>query len=276
MADRMTERLPDLYDKSDDSNVNKLFRILSSEIDEVNGVVEKAKDWRDVDQMKGEALDRLGDMLGTDRQGRDDFHYRRIIKLQIVINQSKGNIETINEVANTLLGNSYLELEENWFSEPASFFIVYDYFDLYGSIIQEYQDYEDDPYFLDGEYNLDGERLLNGGITFDLAGALSDILKLINNTKHTIELAVAAGIKVYYKIPIDIENNINIEQILDKKIEKQVEENINIEQELAKMLTKDIKETATNYLDGSHNLDGELLLDAERERMQQKLNIEVI
>lgn len=274
--DRMARRLPDIYDKSDNSNVNKLFRILSSEIENVNDALAQIKDWRDVDQMEGEALDRLGEMLSVDRQGRGDLLYRRMIKLQIIINQSAGDIETLNSVAGVLLGDPFIGIDENWQDEPASFFVVYNYFELYQQIVSELQDYEDDPWFLDGEYNLDGEKLLDGGTSFDIETALSDVMTLIDETKHSIEMAKSAGVKVYFKFPFDLENEFDIQQVLNIDLMKTIENIVDIQQELMKVIKKNVEQQTLFRLDGGFELDGSLKLDANRETIEQRLNIEVV
>ena len=48
---------------------------------------------------EGQQLDNLGDILGEERNGRDDFSYRSALSVRILINTSFGTIGRIQEIA---------------------------------------------------------------------------------------------------------------------------------------------------------------------------------
>jgi len=61
---------------------------------------------------KGENLNRLGRIVGEDRQGRDDFEYRLAISVRILLNFCEGTPEQIIEIFSRLSNNAPLELTE--------------------------------------------------------------------------------------------------------------------------------------------------------------------
>lgn len=276
MLDKLLQRLPDTYEKSPDSNVGKLLNLPAEQLDEINENLDRLQDWRDIDQAEGKVLDRIGRNVNLPRGRMSDLEYRRMIKLQITTNQSSGDIETINQVANVLLQDSFIDVKEYWQEEVASLILAYDYFNLFAEISQEHEEIESDPWYLGGTYNLDGERLLDGGIEIDTETKLEDVIKIIEMTSQAVERALAGGIKLYFRIPFDLNNTIEVNQSLEKTVNKSLDNEITISQKVDKAINKSVMETATNYLDGSFNLDGSWDFDGERERIEQRLKIEVV
>ena len=274
--DRMTGRLPGLYDKSDDSNINKLFRMLSAEIDEVNDTLDKTKDWRDVDQAEGKVLDRIGQNLNVLRRDKGDIEYRRFLKMKITSHQSRGDIETLNEIARVVVGEPFIGIEEFWYEQPATCILNFELLELYERIEEEYEDLDNDPWYFDGEYNFDGERQFDGGYIYDASDRIEDIQNLISNLVDIIYTATAGGVRLYVRGVINFKNVIEINQSLEKEITKETTNTYNINQDMDKSVNKNMTETATAYLDGSNNLDGGNQLDGERDRILQELDIEVI
>ena len=276
MLDKLLQRLPDTYDKSPDSNVGKLLTLPAEQLDNIEDNLDRLQDWRDIDKAEGKVLDRIGRNVNLPRGRMSDLEYRRMIKLQIIINQSRGNIETINQVANVLLQDSFIDVKEYWQEEVASLILAYDYFNLFDEVSQEYEEIESDPWYLDGTYNLDGERLLDGGIEIDAETKLEDVINIIEMTSQAVERALAGGIKLYFRIPFDLNNTIEVNQSLEKTVNKSLDNEITISQKVDKTINKSVMETPTNYLDGSFNLDGSWNLDSERDRIEQRLKIEVV
>ena len=88
MPNRQTEKLPDVYNKEDYSNIDRLMRVLDREHQQIKRANEKIKLWKDIDEAEGATLDHFGKMLGIERAGMDDIRYRRHIKTGIMVYQS--------------------------------------------------------------------------------------------------------------------------------------------------------------------------------------------
>lgn len=114
MHNKLIERLTDNYSKDLESNVGKLFIIVGDELEELEELFSKIYDSRDIDKAEGRSLDRVGNNVQQLRWDTDDEFYRQLIKTKIIANLSIGDIETINEVANVLLGEGYKGVEETW------------------------------------------------------------------------------------------------------------------------------------------------------------------
>lgn len=114
MFDRLINRHPDNYKKNKESNIGKLYQIYSRELNQIKEVLEDIKKCRDVDKATHKTLDKIGKNVLELRSTDDDDLYRQMIKTKIIANLSQGDIETINEVAKTLVGNSYAGVEETW------------------------------------------------------------------------------------------------------------------------------------------------------------------
>lgn len=94
----MLKKLPDVFNKREDSNLAKLLNIISAEIDEARDTLELIEAWRDVDQAEGEVLDRIGYNVMQFRGEVNDDIYRILIKSKIARNQSTGAVNTIIDI----------------------------------------------------------------------------------------------------------------------------------------------------------------------------------
>lgn len=112
--EQLLEKLTDVYNKSPASAVSKIIRILSDELDEVNQTLETVEEWRDIDQAEGKTLDLIGQNVGQTRNNLTDEQLRLYIKTKIRANLSKGDIETINELARLILGKRFIGVREGW------------------------------------------------------------------------------------------------------------------------------------------------------------------
>lgn len=114
MYNQLINRLPSNYRKEKESNVGKLYQIISDELIEINNTIEYIKKYQDMDTAIGKTLDRIGNNVLELRNTEDDEVYRQFIKTKIIANLSQGDIETINEVAKVVLGDSFLGISETW------------------------------------------------------------------------------------------------------------------------------------------------------------------
>ena len=142
MFKTLIDRLPSNYKKDKNSNLGKLYQVLADELDELRDTINKVKDYQDLDSAKGRTLDRIGRNVMELRSTDDDEAYRQYIKTKIISNLSKGDIETINQVAKVVLGGNFKGVSESWSND------LYD--DIAGLIINiepngEYSFGEDNP-----------------------------------------------------------------------------------------------------------------------------------
>lgn len=123
--DTLLRRLPSHFDKSPDSNNYKAMLLAAKHIEDIEELYTTILKFWDVDQAEGNGLDRLGKDEGISRGSFDDETYRKMIKIQYIINLSNGEIESINSILKAYLGDSFLYIEEGWerHNEPASFFV---------------------------------------------------------------------------------------------------------------------------------------------------------
>jgi hypothetical protein len=93
---------------------------LNADIDKnVRGMVEQY----DLDNMKGNMLDRLGKLLDTKRNGDNDDHYRIRLKVKILLNKSTGSINDIIKIAELLYSGEDVHIVPNY---PAGIRILHD------------------------------------------------------------------------------------------------------------------------------------------------------
>lgn len=79
----------------DKPNINKLVAIFAENFQELEEVIDSLKSVRDLNTATADRLDILGDIVGVSRGTMDDDDYREAIRLQIFVNQSCGEPETI-------------------------------------------------------------------------------------------------------------------------------------------------------------------------------------
>lgn len=74
---------------------------------------------RDVDSATGDALDKLGDLVGVARLSRTDDLYRVFIKGQIAANQSTGSSESVYDIARAMVDSTNTLVVKDY--DPAHF-----------------------------------------------------------------------------------------------------------------------------------------------------------
>lgn len=121
----LLDRLPGHFQKEKESNNYKLLSLIAKESEDNKLLYDTIQKFWDVDQSEGVGLDRLGKDEGLSRGSYNDEKYRKMIKIQYVINLSEGDIESINAILRAYLGDSFLYIEEGWekYNEPASFYV---------------------------------------------------------------------------------------------------------------------------------------------------------
>lgn len=124
--DTLLKRLPSHFKKTPDSNNYKLFTLIAKSIDDSTELYATIQKFWDVDQAEGVGLDRLGKDEGISRGSYDDDTYRKLIKIQFIVNMSEGDIEVMNTILHAYMGDDFLHIEEGWSSlleEPAALII---------------------------------------------------------------------------------------------------------------------------------------------------------
>ncbi len=103
-TERMIRRLPDVYSKLSDSNIEWLLSLPGAEINGINAALELTELWRNIDVAEGATLDLIGYNIQQWRGAASDPVYRILIKSKIISNMSDGSINTIISALSTVLG----------------------------------------------------------------------------------------------------------------------------------------------------------------------------
>jgi len=274
----MLQRLTDNYNKDPNSNTGKLLNLAAKELEAIRAATTLTKAFRDIDQATGATLDRIGRNVLEDRGDKNDVDYRKFIKIKIVANLSGGEIETINEVLSVLMGDAYLGLRETWNlvsygNEPAALAIRYDDEILYEDIDKEYEDLENDPWFLNGAFLLDGTRSLDGGLTYDPQETFSARIQTVQRIQEASRRIVAGGVRVYFEIPKEVVSQVEIQQSVQAVISTQAASLIGVENDVSLPVHHQVSQDQINRLDGVHLLNGQVNLDAQREFVVHNVSI---
>jgi len=116
----------------EDTTQGKLWKAFADQMDEINSVITQMRTLQLIDPSEGINLDRLGELLGEDRAGKDDATYRVFLSIAIMSLVSRGDIFSLNALA-AALGFENINIEEKWST-----------------------------LLLDGTWKLDGTRKLDG------------------------------------------------------------------------------------------------------------------
>ena len=184
--------LPDLYNTNEDSNNAKLLNIFEDELNSLNQQLELVQLYQDIDKAKGKTLDRIGQNVQLQRNGWNDAQYRVYLKTKIITNLSGGEIETINEVMQVILGENYEGIKEGWQSdaydnEPALVIIRYIHDAVENGVDLPEKKKLDGNVELDGEYNLSGY----GDYVYDTQN--------LDYAKAAAKKIIAGGIRISYE-----------------------------------------------------------------------------
>ena len=95
MYNRLIQLLTDNYSKSKESNVGKLFLVVTDTLDEIKYTLSNVEDYRDVNSADGKTLDRIGGNIQQFRGISSDEIYKLLIKSKQRSISSVGDINTI-------------------------------------------------------------------------------------------------------------------------------------------------------------------------------------
>jgi len=264
----LIRRFTSNYKKSPESNIAKLMSIFDLEFDKLNQVFLQIELYRQIDKATGITLDNIGKNVLEERGGMDDIMYRLFLKTKIKANLSGGQIETINEILGVLIGEHYLGLTElfnnsSYSNEPAAIEIRNTNF--IDKMTAQYQVIEDDPYFLNGLYLLDGVRKLDGGLTFSYDDFEASILEAMLNIIEIAKFIKAAGVKVWWCEVLDVETLINITNDVTISLNELCITDVSPVNDVTMSESMAIENAATFQLDGVIPLDGGSYLDGNRD-----------
>lgn len=265
----LVDHLTDNYKKSPNSNNAKLLGIVDDELNLLAYTFRMIERYRDMDRARGLTLDRAGKNVLELRKTDKDEEYRRMIKVKIKANLSKGDIDTIADVAEALLGGGFVRVGETWSSpkysnEPAGVYIRVKSLDTSPELRGE-------PVYLDGSYYLNGEKLLNGGYE-----ALYDPTRDLELIKTSLKRVVSGGVRLYWEIPEKAVTvvGINIVQEPTIKLRQVYIVPIDIKQRARCIAaSRAIVNDMAAKLDGAYSLAGQLKLDGRRERVAHKVSV---
>jgi hypothetical protein len=125
--DTLLSRLPGHFKKDKDSNNYKLLSLVAKQSGDNQALADTIQRFWDVDQAEGIGLNRLGKDEGLSRGSYDNETYRKLIKIQYIVNLSEGDRESINAILRAYMGEEFFFVEEGWNSfleEPASMIIT--------------------------------------------------------------------------------------------------------------------------------------------------------
>lgn len=131
IKERMIKRLTDNYQKNPNGKIAKLLQLVAEQIEELNETDITIRNWRDIDQAEGAVLDDIGHDVGEPRERRDDAEYRDGIKTKIQANLSRGDLETVQQMALVYFDSDLIRVQETWAldrynNEPAGLVIAFE------------------------------------------------------------------------------------------------------------------------------------------------------
>lgn len=116
----MLKRLTSNYSKDKDSNVYKLFSMISVETETLKETFEKIRSWQGIDNAEGTTLDLIGEDVIEKRKGRSDEEYRPMLKFRMSVNRGNADINGVNTAINSITGGKLIAIEDSHKGEPAS------------------------------------------------------------------------------------------------------------------------------------------------------------
>ncbi|QXJ39599.1 hypothetical protein BV455_02965 [Parageobacillus caldoxylosilyticus] len=126
----MLERLTDRYRKDPDSNIGKIIKILTDELDLIKETFDRMEEWEDVEKAEGVVLDDIGKDIGQPRGAATDEIYRILLRSKVARNLSDGTIDTIIRVLSIALNADPKEIriqelcEDPVHPEPAAISLI--------------------------------------------------------------------------------------------------------------------------------------------------------
>lgn len=94
--------------------LRELVTIYLEELQEIEDCIEDILLQMNVDEAVGVQLDRLGEHLGRRREGLDDTEYRKILKVQKILNAGEGQYKTVLQLWRTVLESTAATVDEEF------------------------------------------------------------------------------------------------------------------------------------------------------------------
>ena len=213
----MLEKIPDTFSKKKESKTAKLFKLIADEMEELRQTLNLIESWRDIDLAGGEVLGRIGNNVQEKRRGKNDTKYRQFIKTKIIANRSKGDVETLNEVAEVFIGDKYIGIIEGWQAsvidnEDASIIVVLDGFYQYNTHNTQQENEEET------KNTLYSGQFKPSKNSFNLIGEYKRTITTDFIPYDAFKRTVAAGVKVYWLL--DLSSNLVLKsEYLNNKTE---------------------------------------------------------
>ncbi len=92
----------------------EVIKIALEEVQELEDCIQEILLQQNVDEAEGFQLDRLGENLGRKREGLNDTEYRKVLKVQKILNAGEGQYETVLQLWRTLLESDTATLTEEF------------------------------------------------------------------------------------------------------------------------------------------------------------------
>lgn len=113
--------MPQHFAKDENSNNYKLLKIIAQNSEDNRLICDTILKFWDVDTSEGIGLDRLGKDEGISRGSWNDEEYRKMIKIQYILNRSEGDILTMNLILDAYMEKGFIGFQDGWNDfEPAS------------------------------------------------------------------------------------------------------------------------------------------------------------
>jgi hypothetical protein len=106
----MLKKLPYQFNNDETGNIGKLLGVISPEMQQINDTLKNIKSSQDIDVAEGHTLDRIGVNVDQSRGSFNDLEYRSLLKAKIKQSLSKGDIDTIIEVAATVFDVDFSDI----------------------------------------------------------------------------------------------------------------------------------------------------------------------
>lgn len=114
-VDHVTRGLSTLPSQFFDSPIlREVLQIFLEEVQELEDCTQDILEQQSLDNAVGVQLDRLGEHLGKKREGLNDTEYRKILKIQKILNAGEGQFSTVLNLWRTLLGSNTATMEEEF------------------------------------------------------------------------------------------------------------------------------------------------------------------
>ena len=110
ILDNLKKWITSNYDKLDGSNIHKLLKFISDELEEIKLTFKTIEEWENLDNAEGNGLDLYGENIMQYRGQADDTVYRALIRSKVARDSSEGDYNNILEILSLLLNADVSEI----------------------------------------------------------------------------------------------------------------------------------------------------------------------